>query len=829
VAQITPRWEWRTFGDAFGSADERFDALEASPVHVSEEIYYLAPGGDIVKLRDGLLDIKTLQAVHPEGALEQWIPVLKAEFPLSTDAIAAACASLRRPPPDPPAAAASVEELTAVLASADSGVLAVPVTKRRYRYTVGGCMAERSEVDVAGHTRRTIAIEDPDPEKVLAAVRELGLASYLNTNYVAGLPGVLTDAAPRYAVIDVGTNSVKLHVSERSADGKWHRVIDRAVITRLGEGLEPGGAIGSAPLERTASVVAKMLADARQAGALAVAAVGTAGLRMAANGADATATIERRAGIPVEVISGEDESRLAYLGATAGIARTGTVVVFDTGGGSSQFTFGTRTAVTERFSLDVGAVRFTEQFGLASAVSAETVAEARAAIAAELAALGGRERPNALIGMGGALTNMTAVALSLAPYDPDRVHGAELTRDEIDRQIELFRSTDAEGRRSIVGLQPDRAEVILAGACIVGTVMDQLGCDALTVSDRGLRHGVLLERFGATERASDRANERRRPMSTDAQRKPRRTAPTRAKKAAATSEQATDGADGAAGATVTSDSSAVTAAPEATGSNAASNGDAAPRLSDADLGKLLELIKGVDSVELKLTVPASAQRATVQGLPIDPVEAQPRQVFFFDTPDLRLFKAGVVVRARRVQGGAGDTVVKLRPVVPDDLPSEIRNDPSFKTEVDVVPGGFVCSGSFKGKSTGQAIRHAVAGKSPLRKLFSKAQRAFYAAHAPEGLELDALVPLGPTFILKGTFTPKELGRRVTAEVWLYPDGSRILELSTKAAPAEAFQVAAEARAYLSKAGVHLGGAQEPKTRAALEFYATQRSAEPAAT
>ena len=199
-------------------------------------------------------------------------------------------------------------------------------------------------------------------------------------------------------------------------------------------------------------------------------------------------------------------------------------------------------------------------------------------------------------------------------------------------------------------------------------------------------------------------------------------------------------------------------------------------------------------------------------------------MFFFDTPGLDLFNAGVVVRARRIQGGGGDTVVKLRPVVPDQLPEALRNDAAFKTEVDVVPGGFVCSGSFKGKTTGQAIRDAIAGKTPLRKLFSKAQRAFYAEHAPEGVALNDLVPLGPTFILKATFTPKELKRRVTAEVWLYPDGSRILELSTKATPAEAFQVSAEARAYLSKVGVTLGGAQEPKTRSALEFYAGQLSA-----
>ena len=238
----------------------------------------------------------------------------------------------------------------------------------------------------------------------------------------------------------------------------------------------------------------------------------------------------------------------------------------------------------------------------------------------------------------------------------------------------------------------------------------------------------------------------------------------------------------------------------------------------------MRLAQDADSIELKVTVPTTAHRATIRGLPLDPVEAQPRQVFFFDTPDLKLFAAGVVVRARRIQGGGGDTVIKLRPVVPSELPEDLRADANFKTEIDVVPGGFVCSGSFKGKSDGQRVRDVVAGDRPLRKLFSKAQRAFYADHAPDGIDLDALVPLGPTYALKGQFTPKEFGRRLTVEMWLYPDGSRILELSTKAAPAEAFQVAAEARAYLSGLGINLAGAQEPKTRAALEFYAAELNA-----
>lgn len=253
------------------------------------------------------------------------------------------------------------------------------------------------------------------------------------------------------------------------------------------------------------------------------------------------------------------------------------------------------------------------------------------------------------------------------------------------------------------------------------------------------------------------------------------------------------------------------------------------RFNATDLGELLKLLKGADSCELKLTVPAPDQRATIRSLPVDPVEAQPRQVFFFDTPDLALNAAGVVVRARRAQGGRGDTVVKLRPVVPADLPVELRRSPSFNVEVDALPGGFVCSASLKGRVTGQEVRDAVAGVLPLRKIFSKEQRAFYREHAPAGIELDALIPLGPTFILKTVFTPKSLGRSLVGEMWLYQDGSRILELSTKCLPSEAFQVAAECRAYLGEHGVPLGGPQQTKTKTALEFFAREMAAAAAAT
>jgi hypothetical protein len=203
---------------------------------------------------------------------------------------------------------------------------------------------------------------------------------------------------------------------------------------------------------------------------------------------------------------------------------------------------------------------------------------------------------------------------------------------------------------------------------------------------------------------------------------------------------------------------------------------------------------------------------------MDPLDAQIRQVFFFDTPDLALNQQGIVVRARRVQKKGDDSVVKLRPVVPSDLPRDIRS-PSFGIEVDAMPGGSVCSGSMK-RTLGSRgdVKAALTPNRRLSKLFSKEQRAFFAAHAPEGIELDDLSILGPILVLKLRFSPEGLKGRLVAELWLYPDGSRILELSTKCAPSEALQVAAEARAFLMGRGVDLGGEQETKTRAALEFF-----------
>lgn len=256
------------------------------------------------------------------------------------------------------------------------------------------------------------------------------------------------------------------------------------------------------------------------------------------------------------------------------------------------------------------------------------------------------------------------------------------------------------------------------------------------------------------------------------------------------------------------------------------NPASAPRaLSSEDVAKILQLGQGSHSIELKLSVPDTGHRAAIKGLALDPVEAQPRQAFFFDTPNLDLFKAGVVVRARRIQGGKADTVVKLRPVDPSSIDPELRRSASLKIEVDVMPGGYVCSASFKGVCTGQEVLDVTAGAMPLRSLFSKEQREFYDAHAPAGISMDSLATLGPTFLLKAKHQPKDFDRRVTVEMWLYPDGSRILEISTKALPEEAFQVGAEFKAYLARCGIALGATQETKTRTALVFFSKRLAAE----
>jgi hypothetical protein len=243
-----------------------------------------------------------------------------------------------------------------------------------------------------------------------------------------------------------------------------------------------------------------------------------------------------------------------------------------------------------------------------------------------------------------------------------------------------------------------------------------------------------------------------------------------------------------------------------------------PLVTDARIAEARSLFKDADSVELKMTVADGDRHSAITALGLDVLDAELRQVVFFDTPDLMLDRYGIILRARRARKG-GDSVIKLRPLAPGTVPSKLRHSSSFKVEVDVTPGGVVCSGSLKADAGNGEIRKVLAGKRAIRKLFSAEQRALYAKHAPVGLDMDGLIPFGPINVARLKFTLEiSGGHDAVAELWFYPDSSRILELSTKCARDEVFQVLAEGRAMLLDHGIQSAAEQQTKTRKALEYF-----------
>jgi len=227
-------------------------------VQESDELYLLSQESDAsVKVRDGLMDVKRLEAVDGNG-LEQWRPVLKGLFPLGAADLRTVLGALAVSVPELAREAYTLEQLVDEVVGASPALAALAVHKRRVHYQLGDCMAELSEVTAGTRSARTIAVEAEDPELVAATVRELQLAERPNVCLARGLKTMLGLEPVRFAVIDVGTNSVKLHVGERRADDSWQTVADRAEVTRLGEGLQDTGSLQPEPLRRTADAVVGM-------------------------------------------------------------------------------------------------------------------------------------------------------------------------------------------------------------------------------------------------------------------------------------------------------------------------------------------------------------------------------------------------------------------------------------------------------------------------------------------------------------------------------------------------------------------------------------------
>ena len=397
---VVPRWEWRTFADDLALVDPS-NELSPSEVRESDEVYALPRAPASVKFRDDVVDVKVLEQVD-EAGLEQWRPVLKAALPLSADDVGVLLDALDVAPlPQLDRPSYGLAELRGLLrGSVDIYVVDVHKTRRHFRG--GGCRVELTTVRVGNEQDQTIAVESEEPRSVAALVRRLGFPLRPNVSMPRGLEQLARRSAPRYAVIDVGTNSVQLHLAQRAREAGWKTIVDRSEITRLGEGLEETGELQPEPMRRTLGAIAAMVSEARRRGARTIAAVGTAWMRIASNADEFVERVRSRTGVEIEVISGEEDSLLAYLAVKAGVGvSAGRIVVFETGGGSSQFTFGRGELVEEWFSVNVGAVGLTERFGLDRPVSAGRLAEVMDAIGSDLSLLDGRPRPDELVALGG--------------------------------------------------------------------------------------------------------------------------------------------------------------------------------------------------------------------------------------------------------------------------------------------------------------------------------------------------------------------------------------------------------------------------------------------
>jgi exopolyphosphatase/guanosine-5'-triphosphate,3'-diphosphate pyrophosphatase len=298
----------------------------------------------------------------------------------------------------------------------------------------------------------------------------------------------------RLATIDIGTNTTLLLVAETSG-GDVRVLAERAEITRLGRGIGADGGLGQTGIERTLAVLTDYVAVARSHGA-SIHAIGTEGLRRAPNARDFLEPAARILGAPVEVIDGDREAALSFLAALRSFPdeAKGTTVVLDIGGGSTEIIVARADRVEFRRSLPLGSVRLTEKHIRSDPATPAEVAAATGEIVQQLANVPFPTGPLTLVGTAGTVTSLAAMSLGLASYDPARVHGHRLTLAALEQQIDGLRASTQPEREKMTGLDPKRADVILAGACILQQIALSAHATEILVSDRGIRWGLLFEK-----------------------------------------------------------------------------------------------------------------------------------------------------------------------------------------------------------------------------------------------------------------------------------------------------------------------------------------------
>jgi exopolyphosphatase/guanosine-5'-triphosphate,3'-diphosphate pyrophosphatase len=298
----------------------------------------------------------------------------------------------------------------------------------------------------------------------------------------------------KLATIDIGTNTALLLVAE--VEGEAIQVLDeRAEITRLGRGIGTGGGLGETGINATLAALRDYAALVRQHGAR-LAVIGTEALRRAPNADAFLVPAAQILGIPVEVIDGDREAALTYRATLESFrteAAAGWLAVVDIGGGSTEIVLAQHRQVTFHTSLPLGSVRLTERFIHDDPPLPASCASIETEVAAALEAVPFPGAPLTLVGVAGTVTTLAAMALQMASYDPVRVHGWSLHIDALDDQIARLATANQSQREAMVGLDPRRADVILAGALILRGIARRSGVSQVRVSDRGIRWGLLYD------------------------------------------------------------------------------------------------------------------------------------------------------------------------------------------------------------------------------------------------------------------------------------------------------------------------------------------------
>jgi exopolyphosphatase / guanosine-5'-triphosphate,3'-diphosphate pyrophosphatase len=290
------------------------------------------------------------------------------------------------------------------------------------------------------------------------------------------------------AAIDIGSNSLLLTV----LDSEGTVLHDEARVVGLGKGLGDRGLFAPDRMKEADIVLGDYVAISKKHGINPwhIRAAATSGARRAMNAPTWLARVRRNLGLRVDIVSGEEEARLTWVGATADVAADGTLLVVDLGGGSTELVFGTKDDIIWRKSLEVGSVRLTEQFIGVGAVDADDLFALRNHIDIAMAELE-IATPSVVIGVAGTVTTLAAMAQGITVWDADRVHGTNLSRKALLNFIEQLVVMTPEARREAVAVSPKRADFLLAGACILDRVLTAAKADGYRVSDRGLRYGLL--------------------------------------------------------------------------------------------------------------------------------------------------------------------------------------------------------------------------------------------------------------------------------------------------------------------------------------------------